>query len=193
MIAYLIGTIVSVTKHSIILSTQSGVGYEVMLPTRKLMELNSGIPISLFTYQKISEQNHELFGFGSLEEREFFMLLMTVSGIGPKSAMNILSLGSMDEIRSAIARGDVQYLTAIQGMGKKTAERLVVELKNKIGIVAKASKSANVPEGVLEDVVEGLVAMGYTRDESRRMIENVDVTGKNAAEILKQVLSNKST
>ncbi len=191
MIAFLTGTIVGTTKHSVIISTPSGVGYEVMLPVRRLMELNSSIPVSLFTYQKISEQSHELFGFGSLEEREFFMLLMTVSGIGPKSAMNILSLGSIDEIRSAIARGDVQYLTAIQGMGKKTAERLVVELKNKIGIVANASKGINAAEGVLEDVVEGLIAMGYTKDEARGMVKEIDGEGKTAAAILKAVLSKK--
>ena len=191
MIAHIQGTIIGSTKQSVIVATQSGLGYEVILPTFKLLELNVGVPVSLSIYHKVGENSQELFGFGSLLERDFFMLLMTVSGIGPKSAMNILSLGSIDEIRSAIARGDVGYLTAIQGMGKKTAERLVVELKNKIGVAVSTSKGASAADGVLEDVVEGLAAMGYSKDEAREMVKHVEGEGKNAAQILKEVLSRK--
>lgn len=191
MIAHLQGTVVGSTKQSLIIATVSGVGYEVILPGHALIRFSVGDTLSLFTYQKISEQSHELFGFQSMAEREFFMLLMTVSGIGPKSAMNIMSLGQIDDIRNAIARGDSQYLTTIQGMGKKTAERLVVELKHKIGGEAKNSKGVPMGEGVLEDVVEGLMAMGYGKDEARGMVKDVDGSGKNASQILKEVLSRK--
>ncbi len=191
MIAYLEGRVIGSTKQSIIISTQSGVGYEVILPAYRLLELALGIEVSLFTYLKVSENAQELFGFSRIEEREFFMLLMTVSGVGPKSAMNILSLGSIEDIRDAIARGDVSYLTAIQGMGKKTAERLVVELKSKIGVHAKITIRSNPAAGVLDDVIEGLISMGYTKDESRNMLQDIDGEGKNAAQILKEVLSKK--
>lgn len=191
MIAYIQGTVIGSTKQSVIIATQSGIGYEVVLPTFRLLELNTGVPVSFFTYHKVSENGQELFGFSSILEREFFMLLMTVSGIGPKSAMNIMSLGAIEDIRDAIARGDIGYLTAIQGMGKKTAERLVVELKSKIGLGAKITTRSKPADGVLDDVVEGLEAMGYSKDEARSMLQNIEGEGKTAAEILKQVLSKK--
>lgn len=191
MIAHIQGTVIGSTKQSVIVATPSGLGYEVILPTFKLLELNNGVPVSFFVYHKVSENGQELFGFSTILEREFFILLMTVSGIGPKSAMNIMSLGSIEDIRDAIARGDIGYLTAIQGMGKKTAERLVVELKSKIGLVTKPSLRSKPTDGVLDDVVEGLVAMGYTKDESRNMLQDIEGEGKSAAEILKEVLSQK--
>ncbi|HRH23838.1 MAG TPA: Holliday junction branch migration protein RuvA [Candidatus Magasanikbacteria bacterium] len=191
MIAHIQGTIIGSTKQSVIVATQSGIGYEVVLPTYKLLELNTGVPVSFFIYHKVSENSQELFGFSSILEREFFMLLMTVSGIGPKSAMNIMSLGSIEDIRDAIARGDIGYLTAIQGMGKKTAERLVVELKSKIELGTRVSVRSKPADGVLDDVIEGLISMGYSKDESRDMLQNVEGEGKSAAEILKEVLSKK--
>lgn len=191
MIAHIQGTVIGSTKQSVIVATQSGLGYEVVLPAYKLLELNTGVPVSLFIYHKVSENSQELFGFSQLEDRDFFMLLMTVSGIGPKSAMNIMSLGSIEDIRDAIARGDVGYLTSIQGMGKKTAERLVVELKSKIDLGTRVSVRSRPVDGVLDDVVEGLISMGYTKDESRDMLQNVEGEGKSAAEILKEVLSKK--
>lgn len=191
MIAHIQGTIIGSTKQSVIVATQSGLGYEVVLPTYKLLELNTGVPVSFFIYHKVSENGQELFGFTSILEREFFMLLMTVSGIGPKSAMNIMSLGSIEDIRDAIARGDVGYLTSIQGMGKKTAERLVVELKSKIELGSRMSVRSKPADGVLDDVVEGLISMGYTKDESRSMLQDIEGEGKSAATILKEVLSKK--
>lgn len=191
MIAHIQGTIIGSTKQSVIVTTQSGLGYEVVLPTYKLLELNTGVPVLLFIYHKVSENSQELFGFSRLEDRDFFILLMTVSGIGPKSAMNIMSLGSIEDIRDAIARGDVGYLTSIQGMGKKTAERLVVELKSKIELGTRVSVRSKPADGVLDDVVEGLISMGYTKDESRDMLQHVEGEGKSAAEILKEVLSGK--
>jgi len=192
MIAHLTGTIIGHTKQSIIISTQSGVGYEVFVPVHHLSNYAIDKQVSLFTYLKVSENAQELFGFQIMREREFFLLLMTVSGIGPKSALNILSLGSLDEIMDAIARGDVSYLTAVQGMGKKTAERLVVELKNKISSTASAtSGGGQVEDGVLADVLEGLSAMGYSKEEARAMIQGIDAIDKDATAIIREVLSSR--
>jgi Holliday junction DNA helicase RuvA len=114
---------------------------------------------------------------------------MTVSGVGPKSAMNILSLGHMEEIQSAIARSDVKYLTGVQGMGKKTAERLVVELKNKLLASANDVHSTNTGESdILTDALEGLMALGYSREEAKNLVSKIDIEGKSPEQILKLAL-----
>jgi len=104
----------------------------------------------------------DLYGFEELEEKKFFELLISVKGIGPKGALNILGLGSMDEIQNAIGRGDVKYLTQVSGLGKRTAERLCVELKSKV----ESRKSKVLDSGansVLAEVVEGLLAIDMQR------------------------------
>ena len=113
------------------------------------------------------------------------MKLLTVSGVGPKSAMNILALGSIDDIKSAIVRGDVKYLTAVQGMGKKTAERMVVELKSKIAV---KDIGQDITGGILSEVMDGLVSMGYTRSEAKDVVQTLDPKGKDTETLLKEAL-----
>jgi len=143
--------------------------------------------VSFYTYLRVSDQAQDLYGFETLEERDFFILLMTVSGVGPKSALNILSLGSMDNIKSAIARGDVKYLTAVQGMGKKTAERVVVELKSKIS-GANLDVPGEAMGGALGDVVGALVSMGYSPDEARQAAQELDPADKTSEELVREAL-----
>lgn len=187
MIALIRGKIFGKNKDSLIVETSGGIGYEVRLTASSLSRYLIGQDILLHTYFKVTESSHDLYGFEDMSEKDFFELLMTVSGVGPKSAMNILSLGNMSEIQSAIARGDVKYLTGVQGMGKKTAERLVVELKSKITNIGDRE---NVPRNAdnLADVIDGLMALGYSREEAKHMIQNVDVVGKTTEQILKQAL-----
>lgn len=192
MISLLSGTVFEKNKDSLVVETSGGVGYEVMMTLLRLSQYHVGQSVQLYTYLKVSENALDLYGFENKNEKDFFELLMTVSGVGPKSAMNILSLGGVDEIQSAIARGDVKYLTAVQGMGKKTAERLVVELKNKIlkSGVSGGEGEVNSLEtsSVVSDVVEGLLALGYSRDEAKHMVETIDTTGKTPEQILKLAL-----
>lgn len=187
MIAILRGKIFAKKKDSLVLETAGGVGYEVRLSESSLVRYMVTQEIFLHTYLKVTDSSHDLYGFETLEEKNFFELLMTVSGVGPKSAMNILSLGNMVEIQNAIAIGDVKYLTGVQGMGKKTAERLVVELKSKI--TSRSEKETVLSGGDnLGDVIDGLMVLGYSREEAKQMIEKIDIAGKTTEQILKLAL-----
>ncbi|OGH66374.1 MAG: Holliday junction DNA helicase RuvA [Candidatus Magasanikbacteria bacterium RIFCSPHIGHO2_02_FULL_41_13] len=189
MIGLLSGKIFEKSKDSVLVETSGGVGYLVRMTTSSVAGCHVGQDIKMYTYLKVSDSALDLYGFQNLEEKDFFELLMTVSGVGPKSAMNILSLGHREEIQSAIARSDVKYLTGVQGMGKKTAERLVVELKNKVIASASDVHSTNTGESaILTDVLEGLMALGYSRDEAKGLVKNIETEGKTAEQILKLAL-----
>jgi len=187
MISLLKGKVFSKNNDALVVETAGGVGYDVRMTLLRTSQYTVGQEVLLYTYLKVTDSSHDLYGFESTEEKDFFELLMTVSGVGPKSAMNILSLGDMHEIQSAIARGDVKYLTGVQGMGKKTAERLVVELKNKITNTG-STKTSDEDNESLGDVIDGLMALGYSREEAKRMIKGVDPAGKTPEQILKAAL-----
>ncbi len=189
MIALLSGRIFEKNKDSVVVETSGGVGYLVRMTALRVGQYREGQEIKIYTYLKVSDSALDLYGFQNLEEKDFFELLMTVSGVGPKSAMNILSLGHMEEIQSAIARSDVKYLTGVQGMGKKTAERLVVELKNKLLASANDVHSTNTGESdILTDALEGLMALGYSREEAKNLVSKIDIEGKSPEQILKLAL-----
>lgn len=188
MISYIIGKIQSVNKNFLTVLTSGGVGYEIFIPTIKVGNYHLGQEVSLLTYLKVSDSAMDLYGFESNEEKDFFELLMTVSGIGPKSAMNILNLGSIDNIKSAIARKDAKYLTEVQGLGKKIAERLVVELQSKVGNFSQSRKMENSESQIMVDVIEGLVSMGYAKDEAKNMVMDLDIKNKNTQAVLKEAL-----
>lgn len=187
MISYLHGKILSKAKSSIVVLTSAGIGYQVHMPPARIMEFTSNQDVELFTYMRVTDQSHDLFGFKTAEEKQFFELLLTVSGVGPKSAMNVLTIGSIDQIKDAIARQDVKYLTAVQGMGKKTAERLVVELKSKVE-ASTFAKDEEKNGGVLGEVVDGLVALGYSKEEARSVVQALDATDKTSEQLLKKSL-----
>ncbi|KKW42756.1 MAG: Holliday junction ATP-dependent DNA helicase RuvA [Candidatus Magasanikbacteria bacterium GW2011_GWA2_56_11] len=187
MISFVRGTVFMARPGALGVLTASGVGYEIHLPSAQARAKQIGAEVSFYTYLRVSDQAQDLYGFETLEERDFFILLMTVSGVGPKSALNILSLGSMDNIKSAIARGDVKYLTAVQGMGKKTAERVVVELKSKIS-GANLDVPGEAMGGALGDVVGALVSMGYSPDEARQAAQELDPADKTSEELVREAL-----
>ena len=132
MIGLVAGILLEKNGAVLLVETSGGVAYEIAVTPARAAEAMLGAPLRLYTYLKVSDSAQELFGFGTTAERDFFRLLLTVSGIGPESALNILGLCSIANIQAAIARGDIAYLTSVQGMGKKTAERVVVELKAKL-------------------------------------------------------------
>lgn len=190
MIAFLSGVVVEKTASSILLETSGGVGYDVTMTATDALSVVVGEKLRIFTYLKVSDSAQELFGFKNTIARDFFKILLTVSGIGPKSALNILSLGAIDQIQGAIARGDVKYLTAVQGMGKKTAERVVVELKNKFSVRGSSGESLTdtVNSGPVGEAVEALVSMGYSQAEARDAVQSLEVNGKNAEGLLREAL-----
>ncbi|OGH69900.1 MAG: hypothetical protein A3C90_01560, partial [Candidatus Magasanikbacteria bacterium RIFCSPHIGHO2_02_FULL_51_14] len=152
-------------------------------------KLRIGSEVEMPAYLKVSDTGMQLFGFQSNDERIFFQLLITVSGVGPKTAMHILSLGSLDNIQSAISRSDVAYLTAVQGIGKKTAERVVVELKSKV----TSHKTHTTSQGdgtTLGEAIDGLVALGYSKDEARDAVHGIATDGKSTETILREALKH---
>lgn len=193
MIGLVTGIVLEKNGSVLLLETNGGVAYEIAVTPACAVETTVGASMRLYTHLKVSDSSQELFGFGNTAERDFFKLLLTVSGIGPKSALNILGLGSIENIQAAIGRGDIAYLTGVQGMGKKTAERVVVELKTKLKGVP--SGVGELPAGavdVLGDVVDGLVAMGYSNDEARQAAQTLSAVGKTSEQLLRQALQNLS-
>lgn len=181
MISFLRGKLVESLPTRVTLDV-NGVGYDALIPLSSFDKLPAvGGDVRLLTHLAIREDAHVLYGFMTTAERELFRLLInTVSGIGPKIALNVLSGMNPTVFRGAVARGDVKALSQINGVGRKTAERIVVELKDKIGEVgaweaASAEHAATPAEQKINDAVMALVALGY------KQIEAIDIVRKAAA------------
>lgn len=191
MISSLHGTVVSKTKTTATIVV-GGVGFEVHVTPTHAASLKDGALATLSTHLHVREDALELYGFRNTEELAFFKELITVSGVGPRSALGILTLGSVAEIRAAIGRGDLAYLTKVAGIGRKTAERIVVELKEKISAHGAVSVGGEKTGDVLSDVIDALVSLGYRVDEARTAARKVAAEGKNAEAALKEALSHLS-
>ncbi len=163
MIGSLRGKIAHVNLNRIIVDVQ-GVGYEVTVSLNSLSQIHLSNEISLFIYTCVRENSIELFGFTSVEERSMFELLIGVSGIGPKSGLAILSGLAVDDFREAVLANDIGRLTAAPGVGKKTGERIVLELRDKIrrsSPVGRENKSTTGHASILDDVVSSLISLGF--------------------------------
>lgn len=172
MISFLRGKLVEALPTQVTIEV-NGVGYEVLIPLSSYDKLPPpGQDLKLLTHLAVREDAHVLYGFMSAAERELFRLLIhTVSGIGPKIALNILSGISVTAFRGAVANGDVKSLSQISGVGKKTAERIVVELKDKIGAAgaweaASAQRALSPDEQKINDAVLALLALGFKQIEA---------------------------
>ncbi len=184
MISIIKGFVLQNSGTEIIVMTSSGVGYNIFVSPARSDVWKVGAEAEILTCHIVREDSQELFGFGNETERELFNKLLSVSGIGPKSALRLMSLGTVEEIGAAINRGDLVYLTKVSGIGSKTAERIVVELRGKIG------KNVEIIEGgdVLGDVVEGLMALGYSASEARAVVKPLNSAGKTSEQLLKEAL-----
>jgi Holliday junction DNA helicase RuvA len=175
MITYLQGTLVEKQPTRVVLDV-GGVGYEVFVPLSSYDRLpHTDAPCRLLTVDHVREDVHQLFGFATERERRMFGLLMSISGIGPKLAMSALSGLSIRDLTRAIVESDVKRLSSISGLGKKTAERIVVELRDKIGEAEALDAVAGVDELSGEDTqrrdaVLALVALGYKQADAARMV-----------------------
>lgn len=173
MIYRLKGTIIEKHPSGIVIDV-GGVAYEatVSLATFSLLPAEGSEGL-LYTHMAVREDGVFLYGFASLDEKQIFLLLTTVSGIGPKMAIKILSGIGSDELKSAISAGDHSILSSVPGVGKKTAERIVVELKDKFDGFALAGASSF--GGVIDDVVSALVNLGYKLPDCRKAAEGIGV------------------
>jgi Holliday junction DNA helicase RuvA len=173
MIAHVSGVVAEKFANSVIVDVHD-IGYEVQVPTGDFDRALLGEPIKFYTYHHIREQSQELFGFSSLSAKKLFELLITVQGVGPKAALAILSLGDSEIVRNAIANSDSGFITKASGVGKKTAERVVVDLSDKVGLavnVAHASGSVSTPAG--DEALEALMALGYSLNDAMVALESV--------------------
>lgn len=194
MIALLTGKIAHKSPEYIILDV-NGVGYRVQIPFSTYYELpEGGAEISLNIYTHVKEDAISLYGFRTADEKIFFQLLISVSGIGPKLGKDILSNIQVNELASAILRGDLARLSAVPGIGKKTAERLVLELKDKVAKLEFAGTTAGgehlVPTpGIEEDVASALINLGYKEAVVKKALAELRISPEESMEqVLKQAL-----
>ncbi len=177
MIATLSGVVSEKLIDAVVLDVQ-GVGYGLSIPTESYSHLKAGETVKLYVYEHIREQQHDLFGFLKREEMAFFIQLLGVNGVGPKMALSILSIGSSSEVKKAIAGGDVMFLQSASGVGKRVAERVVVDLKDKVGLVGVDLESTGLLQAednlMKDEAVEVLVALGYTPQDAAKALQTVD-------------------
>ena len=186
MIAYVRGTLALKTPMRVVVEA-AGVGYEVLIPLSTYERLpREGEQVRLLTFHCVREDDEMLFGFASEGEREMFSQLTGVSGVGPKIALAILSGGSAGELAAAIAGGDAKRLSAIKGVGRKTAEKICVELRDKVDAFA-VGEAGGRPDPVLRDAVAALRALGFNEETSAKMV--ADAVGKNpSVESVEQII-----
>ncbi len=176
MIGSIKGKVILKTDKFIIVET-GGVGYKIYINPLAFQERGQGVrfdDIFIWTHTIVREDALDLYGFLEREELEFFEMLIGVSGIGPKSALGILSIASLETLRQAIGTNDISYLTKISGIGRKTAEKIVIELRDKF----KDEKTGTLKEEL--DALEALKSLGYSQNEAREALKNVTSTDTNA-------------
>lgn len=175
MIAHVSGVVAEKFNSSIIVDVH-GVGYEVAVAAGDYEQALLNEPVKFYTYHHIREQSQELFGFTSLAAKKLFELLITVQGVGPKAALAILSLGDSEVVRNAIANGDAAFITKAAGVGKRIAERVVVDLTDKVGLAIRTDVT---PTGVsqqlshTDEALEALMALGYSLNDATRALEGI--------------------
>lgn len=183
MIAKLKGPIIFKDEKSVIIDA-NGIGYRVFTPTHCLLKFKSGETAEIWTHLSVKETSLEIFGFLSQSELNFFELLISISGIGPRSALGILNLAEIESLKKGILEGDITYLTKVSGIGKKTAEKIVIELKDKLG--AKSSQIGSTKEDV--EVVEALKALGYSQEEARGALKSISAETQGTSAKIKEAL-----
>lgn len=182
MIVQIAGKVVAKTIRSVVIDT-GGVGYEIFCTKDLIARLADGTIIGLFTYLNVREDLMELYGFASQADLLFFKLLLTVSGVGPKSALNILEVAKPEDIRRAVSAQNASILHAVHGLGKKTAEKLVIELKDKL--------ESMEPQGGHSDdqaVLEAIITLGYSNSEARNALQTIKGKGNTLEEKMRAAL-----
>ena len=177
MIAMLTGVVAEKTVDEIVLDV-GGVGYGLLVTNEDHGRLASGDKAKLYIHEHIRENSHDLFGFTALDTKKLFELLLAVNGVGPKMALSVLNTGTANDVRAAIASGDVKSIQKASGVGKRVAERVVVELKDKVGLegVDLATTGLLQSDAALmkDEAVEALVALGYTAADAASALARID-------------------
>lgn len=192
MIAYLKGKVLTITSETAIVEV-GGVGYELYCSGGAFRKITVGEIVELYTYLQVKEDGVTLFGFASPKEKELFLKVISVSGVGPKMGIAILTGLSADEFTQAIATADVKRLSAVKGLGKKTAEKIVLELHGKISaaevisasedpILAKIESGAGSVSAQDEEAIAALMGLGFTKNESANAVKRAHEQGATTTE-----------
>ena len=185
MIAHIFGIVAEKFGGAVIVDV-SGVGYEINVAAGDYDAVSLDQKVKFYTYHHIREQSQELFGFSSLAGKKLFEMLITVQGVGPKAALAILSLDTAENVRNAIANADSAYLSKASGVGKKTAERVVVDLGDKVGMPI-VYKQQGVPVqtelNTSDEALEALIALGYNLADATKALEGIDMALPTSARV----------
>lgn len=176
MIATLTGTISEKFEDLVVLNV-SGVGYGLLVTLDDYGRLQAGEAITLYVHEHIREDSHDLYGFVKRDTQKLFDQLLSVKNVGPKVALAVLGIGPAASVRGAIASGDVKLLQTAKGVGKRAAEQMVVELRDKVGLVAGADAEGIVTRGgvnTADEAVQGLMALGYNDADAQTALQNID-------------------
>ena len=178
MIAHLSGTVTEKFLNSIIIDVH-GVGYELTISAPDAEQTNLHDEVKFYTYHSVRENGEELYGFLSLAAKKIFELLISVNGIGPKAAMSILCLGSAEEVRNAIANTDAAFIAKAAGVGKKSAERVIVDLRDKVGLpshygATETKFSLSTSAAPDDEALDALIALGFPLKEATAALAEVD-------------------
>lgn len=188
MIATLKGRVAEKTLDIVVIDC-GGVGYGVFVPFEDFGALEEGQEAKLHIYEHIRENTHDLYGFRNIETKLIFEQLLSVNGVGPKMALSILSVASLSHVKQAIATGDVKFISQAVGVGKRVAERVVVDLKDKVGLTAdeNAVDFLTASANPNDEALQGLVALGYSVADAAAALKKVDKKLP-AADRIKQAL-----
>jgi Holliday junction DNA helicase RuvA len=175
MIATLSGKVTQKIAGQVVIEC-NGVGYGVLVAFEDFGALNTGEHAKLYIYEHIRESEYSLYGFKNLETKYLFEQLLSVNGVGPKMALAILSIASSNQVRKAIAGGDTKFISQASGVGKRVAERVVVDLKDKVGLAAdeNATDFLTTTADPEDEALQGLVALGYSVQDAAEALKNVD-------------------
>lgn len=180
MIGSLRGKVLSVHVTNVLIEV-AGIGYVVKAPASVLSAMKVGEERFVYVHDHVREDAHDLFGFNTREELALFDRLLAISGVGPKVALTVLSAGSLETVRRGIMQGDIGLLTSVPGVGKKTAQKIILELKGQI--VEESQMSIGDVE-----VIEALVSLGYTASQSREALKTIPAEVKDVSERVREAL-----
>jgi Holliday junction DNA helicase RuvA len=178
MIATLSGTVSEKFEDSVVIEV-AGVGYGLLVTLEDYGKLATGQDAKVYVHEHIREDSHDLYGFTSRDTQQLFEQLLSVKNVGPKVALAVLGIGPSATVRGAIAAGDVKLLQTAKGVGKRAAEQMIVELRDKVGLAAGADAEGIVTRGgvnTADEAVQGLMALGYSDSDAQRALQDVDPT-----------------
>lgn len=192
MIGQVRGVILEKKPPQLIVDVQ-GIGYEIDAPMSTFFQLPEvGKTVQLFTHFTVREDAHQLFGFYTKDERQLFRTLLKVNGVGPRLALTILSSVKVEGFVQAVIHNDVDSLTKIQGIGKKTADRLLIEMRDKLSEWSHQSQLTHTPNQVrhqiIQDAISALITLGYKQPEANRYVTKIDDGKLSSEELIKRAL-----